>query len=283
MARLTVKLLKMEPPFVIAIDRTEWQLGKAWVNVLMLSVGYKNISIPLFWTVLEEKGCSDNAERGGIVQQFIDEFGVGSIEFVTADREFASKEWLAYLVENKIGFRLRIKANTLITDKGGQTIHASKMLKTMKKGERAEFQRRRKLWKQSVFVAVCRKEDGDHVIVVSSQRTGRILLEYGQRWQIETLFGCLKTRGFRLEDTHLTHGSRVSSLLSLLTLATVWGILAGEIAARQTPPKIKKHGRLEKSIFRIGLETLRNCFCQMTTNFRQKQRFQQLTLLLSCT
>ena len=77
MARLTLKLLKIEPPFVIAIDRTEWQLGTAWVNVLMLSVGYKNISIPLFWTVLEEKGCSDNAERRDIMQQFIDEFGAG--------------------------------------------------------------------------------------------------------------------------------------------------------------------------------------------------------------
>ena len=162
-------------------------------------------------------------------------------------------------------------------------IRASKMLKTMKKGERAEFRRRRRLWNQSVFVAVCRKADGDNMIIVSSQRSERILLEYSQRWQIETLFGILKTRGFRLEETHLTHGERISSLLSLLTLATVWGLLAGEIAARQTPPKIKKHGRLEKSLFRLGLETLRNCFCQMTTILRQKQRFQQLTLLLSCT
>ena len=275
--------MKLEAPFVITIDRTEWQLGKAWVNVLLLSVDYKGVSLPLFWTVLEEKGCSDNAERRGILQQFIDEFGAGSIEFVTADREFASKEWLTYLVERKISFRLRIKANTLITDKRGQKIHASKILKTMKKGERAELRRRRRLWNKAVFVAVCRKADGDNVIVVSSERTGRILLEYGQRWQIETLFGCLKTRGFRLEDTHLTHGSRVSKLLSLLTLATVWGILAGEIAARQTPPKIKKHGRAEKSIFRLGLESLRNCFCGLTTNLRQKQRFQQLTLLLSCT
>ncbi|CAA9399470.1 hypothetical protein AVDCRST_MAG84-6053, partial [uncultured Microcoleus sp.] len=55
---------------------------------------------------------------------------------------------------------------------------------------------------------------------------------------------CLKTRGFRLEDTHLTDGRRISRLLSLLTLATVWGLLAGQIAARRTPPKIKKHGRL---------------------------------------
>ena len=283
MARLTLKLLKIEPPFVIAIDRTEWQLGKSWVNVLMLSVGYKNISIPLFWAVLEEKGCSDNAERVTIVQEFIDEFGTGSIAFVAADREFASKEWLAYLVRNKIGFRLRIKANTLITDKQGQSIHASQMLKTMKMGERAEFRRRRKLWKQSVFVAVCRKACGDNVIVVSSERSGQILLEYSRRWEIETLFGCLKTRGFRLEDTHLTRAERISSLVSLLTLATVWAIRTGEIVARQTPPRIKKHGRLEKSIFRLGLETLRNCFCQMTTSFRQKQRFQQLTLLLSCT
>jgi len=283
MARLTLKLLNMEPPFVIAIDRTEWQLGKAWVNVLMLSVSYKNISLPLFWTVLEEKGCSDNAERRDITQQFIDEFGARSISFVTADREFASKQWLGYLVERKISFRLRIKANTLITDKRGRRIHASKMLQTMKIGERAEFQRKRKLWKQSVFVAVCRKADGDQVIVVSSERSGQILLEYTRRWEIETLFGCLKTRGFRLEDTHLTCGERISGLLSLLTLATVWAIRAGEIVARQTPPKVKKHGRAEKSIFRLGLETLRNCFCQMTTNFRQKQRFQQLTLLLSCT
>ena len=283
MARLTVRLLKLEPPFVIAIDRTEWQLGKAWVNVLMLSVGYKGVSIPLFWTVLEKKGCSDNAERGTIVQQFIDEFGVESIKFVTADREFASKQWLAYLVKNKINFRLRIKANTLMTDKRGRPIHASKMLKTMKIGARAEFRRKRRLWNQSVFVAVCRKPCGDNVIVVSSERSGQILLEYSQRWQIETLFGCLKTRGFRLEDTHLTRGERISSLLSLLTLATVWGLLAGEIAVCETPPKIKKHGRTEKSIFRLGLETLRNCFCQMTTNFRQRQRFQQLTLLLSCT
>jgi len=283
MARLTLKLLKIEPPFVIAIDRTEWQLGKSWVNVLMLSISYNRIAIPLFWTVLEEKGCSDNAERQAILKQFIEEFGVPSIRFVTADREFASKEWVAYLVKNKVSYRLRIKANTQITDKRGRLLRASKMCRTMKQGERMEFQRRRRLWNQAVFVAACRKEDGDNVIVISSEASGRILLEYGERWQIETLFGCLKTRGFRLEDTHLTKSERVSNLLSLLTLATVWGVLSGELAARQAPLKIKKHGRLEKSIFRLGSETLRNCFCQLTVNLKQKQRFQQLTLLLSCT
>ena len=131
-------------------------------------------------------------------------------------------------------------------------------------------------------VAVCKKEDGDNVLVIASEESGKILLEYGERWKIETLFGILKTRGFRLEDTHLTETERVSKLLSILTIAVSWAILAGELEVKEKPLKTKKHGNSEKSIFRLGFEVLRNCFCQITTNWRQKQRFQQLTLLLSC-
>ncbi len=266
-----LKLLKIEPLYTIAIDRTEWQLGKQWVNVLMLSVAYKGVSIPLFWTVLDEKGCSDNLERKEILQKFIDEFGAESIRFVTADREFASKEWLKYLVEKKIPFRLRIKANHQITNTRGKLIKATKLCRTLKIGERREFRGKRKLWTQSVYVGACRKEDSDNVIVISSEKSGKILLEYGERWKIETLFGCLKTRGFRLEDTHLTHIERVSKLLSLLTIGVCWAMLAGELESQAKPLKMKKHGNLEKSVFRLGFDILRNCFCQLTTNITQKQ------------
>lgn len=283
MARLTLKLLKLAPPYTIAIDRTEWQLGKSWVNVLMLSISYRQMAIPLFWTVLETKGCCDDEEKQAIIERFLAEISADQIRFVSADREFASVKWLRFLIERKLGFRLRIKANARITDKRGKLVRASKMCRTLQTDQRMEFRRRRKLWDQTVFVAVCRKADGDHVIVISSEQSGRILLEYGERWQIETLFGILKTRGFRLEDTHLTDGQRVSKLLSLLTLAGCWALLAGEFESAATPIKIKKHGRAEKSVFRLGFETLRSCFCRIATNLRQKQRFQQLTLLLSCT
>lgn len=278
-----LKLLKIEAPYTIAIDRTEWQLGKAWVNVLMLSIAYRSISIPLFWTVIDEKGCSDDSERRAILQKFIDEFGTQSIRFVTADREFCSKAWLKYLIENKISYRLRIKASHQITNAHGAVIRASRLCRTLKINERIELRGKRLLWDKAVYVAVCRKEDGDNVLIISSEQSGRILLEYGERWKIETLFGILKTRGFRLEDTHLTEVERIEKLLSLLTIAVSWAMRAGELEVQTTPLKTKKHGRLEKSVFRLGFETLRNCFCQLTTNFRQKQRFQQLTLLLSCT
>lgn len=277
-----MRLLKIEPPYTIAIDRTEWQLGKSWVNILVLSVNYGSVSIPLFWTVIAEKGCSDDAERKAILQKFIDESGVESIGFVTADREFCSKEWLSFLTKRKISYRLRIKASYQITNSRGAVIRASKLCRTLKIGERRELKGQRKLWETKVYLAVCRKEDGDNVLVISSQMSGKILLEYGERWKIETLFGILKTRGFRLEDTHLREPTRVSKLLSLLTIAVAWAILAGELETAEKSLKTKKHGNLEKSIFRLGFEVLRNCFCQITTNWKQKQRFQQLTLLLSC-
>jgi len=281
-ANLVLKLLKIEPPFTIAIDRTEWQLGKSWVNVLLLSVTYKNLSIPVFWTVLDEKGCSDNKERKELVEKFTGEFGLETIRFVTADREFCSQEWLSYLIKKRISYRLRIKANYQITNAKGELIRASKLCRTLQINERLELKGKRLLWNTKVYVAVCKKADGDNVLVISSEQSGKILLEYGERWKIETLFGVLKTRGFRLEDTHLTETERISKLLSLLTIAVSWAMLAGELEAEQKPLKIKKHGNLEKSIFRLGFESLRNCFCQLTTNFRQKQRFKHLTLLLSC-
>lgn len=281
-ARLVLRLLKIKPPLTIAIDRTEWQLGKAWVNVLLLSVTYKSLSIPVFWTVLNEKGCSDSQERKEILQKFIAEFGFESIRFVTADREFCSKAWLEYLIENRISYRLRIKASYQITNAKGKPVRASRLCRTLKIGETIELKGCRKIWNKQVYAAVCKKENGDNVLVISSEQSGKILLEYGERWKIETLFSVLKTRGFRLEDTHLTETERISKLLSLLTIGLSWAMLAGEIQSRDKPLKIKKHGNLEKSIFRLGFEVLRNCFCQITTNIRQKQRFQQLTLLLSC-
>lgn len=277
-----LRLLKIESFYTIAIDRTEWQLGTQWVNVLMLSITYRSVAIPLFWTVLDEKGCCDDAERKEILQTFLDEFGAESIRFVTADREFCSKQWLEFLIENKISYRLRIKANYQITNARGEKARASRLCRTLQINERLELRAKRLLWNKAVYVAVCRKADGDNVLVIASEPSGKILLEYGERWKIETLFGILKTRGFRLEDTHLTEIERISKLLSLLTIAVSWAMRAGELEVQAQPLKTKKHGKLEKSVFRLGFETLRNCFCQLTTNFRQKQRFQQLTLLLSC-
>jgi hypothetical protein len=46
--------------------------------------------------------------------------------------------------------------------------------------------------------------------------------------------------------------------LALLALATVWAFKVGEWLHQQEPLKLKKHGRLAKSLFRYGLDHLRS-------------------------
>lgn len=88
-ARLVVGWMKLTPPFVLTIDRTEWRLGKRWVNVLMLAIASEGVAVPLCWLVFEKKGCSDASERKQILERYLKIFPADTIRFVTADREFA--------------------------------------------------------------------------------------------------------------------------------------------------------------------------------------------------
>lgn len=110
MTRLLVKLMNLPPPFVLSIDRTEWRLGKKWINVLMLSVVWEGVAIPIVWTVFKKKGCSSDAERQAIIEKYLQIFAPESIAFVTADREFASAKWLKYLSDKRINARAANKS-----------------------------------------------------------------------------------------------------------------------------------------------------------------------------
>jgi hypothetical protein len=66
----------------------------------------------------------------------------------------------------------------------------------------------------------------------------------------------LKSRGFNLEATRIRDSQRLLNLLELLTLALFWAFLLGELVAQRKPIRVLKHGRLEKSIFRVGLDAL---------------------------
>lgn len=92
--------------------------------------------------------------------------------------------------------------------------------------------------------------------------------------------GCLKSRGFCLESTHLRDRERLSKLLVLLTLALCWAHRTGEWLTEQKPLTIKKHGRKAKSIFRHGFDYLR----RILLNLEQHNAGYHMVLrFLSCT
>lgn len=82
---------------------------------------------------------------------------------------------------------------------------------------------------------------------------------YLKRWNIETGFSQLKTRGFRLEDTRLCGDGKMDLLFALLAISLAWCYSCGTMTENVVPIKLLKHGRKEQSVFRRGLDAL--CAC----------------------
>ncbi len=95
------------------------------------------------------------------------------------------------------------------------------------------------------------------------------------------LFGCLKTRGFCLESTHLQDPERLSRMLALLSIALCWAFRVGEWTNQHKPIVIKKHGRPARSIFRVGFDRLRKILINLTET--PNSDFIDVLNFLSCT
>ena len=60
-----------------------------------------------------------------------------------------------------------------------------------------------------------------------------------------------------MEETHRVDPRKIEKLLFILAIAVCWAYKLGELQARRVPIVIKKHGRKIKSIFRTGLDLIR--------------------------
>lgn len=86
-------------------------------------------------------------------------------------------------------------------------------------------------------------------------KRGRCVEVRKKRGQVETAFSTLKSSGFNIEDTHLTDPVRVEKLFSLVMVAFAWAYVVGIYVHENLQPiKIKKHGRLAKSLAKCGLQ-----------------------------
>ncbi|PSQ83297.1 MAG: hypothetical protein BRD40_02110 [Bacteroidetes bacterium QS_1_65_9] len=120
-----------------------------------------------------------------------------------------------------------------------------------------------------VQVGLKRLEDGSFLILASRGVDADSMFElYRQRWEIETLFAALKSRGFDLEETHLTEPDRIRKLLGVLALTYSWTRIVGlDRQSREGPPRECANGYPEKSLFRYGLDRLK----ELLTNWYRMQ------------
>ena len=96
------------------------------------------------------------------------------------------------------------------------------------------------------------------------------------------MFGNMKSRGFDFEKTHMSNPEKISKLIFLIGIALIWSYLTGiwMKESLKITIRIKRHGRKEKSIFRIGLDYLRKI---LLAENRLNFEFDNVLKVLSCT
>ena len=287
-ARIIVDLLGLAgKPWVLAIDRTNWEFGKTSINILMLCVEWNGVGIPLLWTLLPSAGNSSTTTRTCLLDRLRQTFPDLKIAALTGDREFIGSAWMAWLAREKIPFILRLRENQHVAREGYAPCTIAEIARPLKPGEKMTVKGLCRLGQSEgqdsegrapcVRLVILRLASGELLALASSSSPRHALARYRARWRIETLFGNLKTRGFNLEDTHLADPAKLATLLALLALAVALSVKTGMAAERLQPAAVKAHGRRAWSLFANGLAALRKTFAAAS----QAQVFVFLENLLS--
>lgn len=280
MAKLVIEMMAIPEPWVLSLDRTQWQFGSKVFNILTLGVVHQGIAFPLLWWMLDKKGNSNTTERIDLMKEFVELFCEYQIDYLSADREFLGHDWLEYLLSQPmISFRIRIRETELLGD-GRNQLSTRIIFSHLQIGQRSLLKRKRILWGHRVYVGALRLEDNSLLTIIAPSYCQTIIDDYAQRWGIETLFGIFKSRGFNLEDTHITDSERLSRLFALLTIALCWAYRTGQWLSDHKPILIKKHGRKQTSIFRYGFDHLRRVLFDLDEH---EADFLQSLQFLSCT
>jgi len=109
------------------------------------------------------------------------------------------------------------------------------------------------------------------LILVTDSYPDSAIEEYKKRWGIETLFGCLKKRGFNFESTHLNKLERIEKLTGILAITFSFCHIIGEWVNEVKEIKVKKHGRKAVSLFRYGMDYIREILLNMSDIVNRKK------------
>jgi len=250
--------------WILALDRTNWKIGRAEVNFLVLAALTRRLRVPLFWVPLPHGGNSATGDRIALMRRYLARFEVSTVRILLADREFVGAEWLKFLNDNNIPFAIRIRENLRVTDDAGHELTLYARLRrarrtrtfTARMGTREEADRA----DAPPLTFAAKRLAGEWLIIVTNQPARTGLDAYRKRWAIECLFGDAKTRGLNLEDTRLTDPRKLDLLMGIVALTLVWAGRAAVTLLGNRAPTRKAHGYLSRSWFRTGFDHLRHSF-----------------------
>lgn len=254
----------------ISMDRTDWKFGNKWRNILAVTVNSGRVGIPIWVEVLDKKrGTSNALERIEVMDKVLKILGLKRIIALYADREFIGQKWIDYLLHKKIQFFIRLRNNQQITWNG-----ECDSIKNILGNKANRLLNNVFIYNTWLSLAIKKTGDGDIMAILTNTRAKNAIKKYKKRWTIEVLFQSLKKRGFDLESTHLKENARIRKLFMLSSLAFALAYAVGNYV-HHCIKKItkKKHGYFSISIFRKGVNTIRE---YIKLNISMHQIFKEL-------
>lgn len=256
----------------LAIDRTNWYWGKKKINIFMLSIAHEGMAIPIFWIMLNKAGNSNFEEQRKLINMFVKEFGVNCIEGILADREFASGKLFSWLSKKEIPFYIRIKEGSSVCIRNKKFTTAKKLFNSLNCKHKSEYKMKIWMYGAKVYLAGSRSERGELMIVATNKKPKNAIVIYLRRWEVETLFQCLKNRGFRFESTNITDINRLKKLMAVIAIGAAWAHRVGEWKASIKPIILKQYKGYkipQYSYFRYGMDEIREVLLQVSCGIRQ--------------
>lgn len=268
---LIMSMLDVRDFQYLAIDRTNWKIGKENVNVLFWGLVFPDKSyIPILWEVLDKRGNSNQAERIALLEKFLELWNAPfSVKIcLLADREFIGDTWLVTLATKGFDFVIALRDNmylNLISESLGK--------------DKSLIERyiRRRMTKCGYYVCpiVVKDKTFYYIVVPNTERGSKypykrfiatfeqvenVQAAYTKRWKIEVFFKHVKSNGYNLEDMNLKKNDKIALMMATVSFLFVLAIINGEIIANQNPiPRKKcKNGQTWNaiSLFRLGYKEI---------------------------
>lgn len=244
-----------DSPLVLAMDGS--RVGRGCM-VLMVGVVYRSRLLPLAWTVYPgKKGHTTAARHIEVLQKVLPLIPEDAEVVLLGDAEYDTTEMLDW-VEAETSWKYVMRTGTNLLVKQGsdwqpigdfEVTHGRlRMIYDVAFTQIAELPANLVVWWGSEY-------ENPLFLITNVASAAWAAWYYRRRFLIETFFSDQKSRGFHIHKSHLSNPARLSRLLVAACLAYIWMICLGLFAlAREKHKLIDRTDRIDKSIFRLGLD-----------------------------
>ncbi len=204
----------------LTLDGTSWTFGQMQIQLLVLSLVYRGVSLPLCWIDLGKKGHSDQQERKRLLQMAAKLYPLAGM-CLLADREYIGQSWFKFLESIGLLFIIRLPKGDYkaAISQGGKSYGS--LLKRVLRGRLASQ------WFELAgcryrFVGVCHQDGpqgSDPLVLLLTNTvwsTQKVVERYRIRWCTECLFKHLKSNGFDIESLSFESRQKIRLLIAIV-------------------------------------------------------------------